>query len=796
MKQFLRRALLLAPWFMMTACNTDYNFDNISLEVTVGDTEGIVVPVGSTGEITLSSLLAESGLESDENGNYGFSIGDQMSHTLSLGTIDPITGLTPTIDPISASFIGNINATIPTFEGTKDLALPSGITSGMEIPEGFPLVGQEFLMHYDPHTFEGEFEVEIPEEIAAVKTIRFGAGGEGSLIDIQFDLGGLAGVSDKRHIDYFNIELPAGFTIEKVVGDDTYDYSSVYAGDGSSTPNHFHIEDFTMTGDHLKVDLLIKSVDLSGVTIGADRKLRIDEDVTYDLDFTGSLKAGTVTPVSPSVNISTTLELYDATIVTGDIRQSVSASEHLSQKISLPAEIKEIHSIALVDNTTGSTPTLELKLNIENSPVEDIVLDNVEISLPSYLRLSSQDAAWHYQEGKLTSTTPIQIATTGGEVTFGRFTLEGIGSLDINNGEADLSADLGIKADFVLPAGQDVTIRTQHDDITITPQNLISDLKVESVTGYVEPDLGDLLAPIEVELGDFSSSLEGIELDLNIASPVLRLNIDNPIGVGIDAVIAIDAYKAGAVAKSIATPTISILPADHTSIIITGEDSAVNYPDDAATRVYEVVGLSELIGLLPDKLIVTLDATTNKQTPHTITLQDSYTFNIAYSVEAPIAFSSAKNGHIAYTTTIEDVDLSDLKDIAVEVESLVLNINSRSTLPIDLALSLEMLDSEGEVIPSISATTVGTIKGTTTNEAEQAQSSISLAIDTPEGSSAFTEVARIKSVRCHLEGETLAGGALSKDQFIELGIALLLDKGITVDLGTIGGNKTDEAATE
>ena len=793
MRKFGHFSTLLAIALAAVACNTDYNFDNISLEVTVGDTEGITVPLGTTGEITLQSLLEESGIETDENGNYGFSFGDQMSYNVELGTIDPITGIIPTISPINASFIGNINAAIPTFEGTKDLALPAGITSGMEIPESFPLVGQEFQMHYDPHTFEGEFEIEIPEEIAAIKTIRFGANGEGSLVDIQFDLGGLAGVSDKRHIDYFNIELPAGFTVEKVVGDDTYDYSSVYAGEGSSTPNHFHIENYTMTGDHLKVDLLIKSVDLSGMTIGADRKLRIDEDVTYDLDFTGSIKAGTVTPVSPYVHISTSLELYDATIVTGEICENVSVSEQILQTLSLPAEIKEIHSIALVDNTTGGVPTLELKLNIENSPVEYIELDNVEISLPPYLRISSQEAAWNYQAGKLTSTAPIQIATTGGEVTFGRFTLDGIGALAINNGQVDLSADLGIKADLTLPAGQNLTIRTHHEDIVITPKIQLSDLRVESVTGFVEPDLSDLLAPIEIEIGDFSSSLEGLEMELNIASPVLRINIDNPIGVGIDATIQIDGYKAGAVAKTITTPTISILPADHTSIIITGEDSAINYPDDAATRVYEVEGLSELIGLLPDKLVLQLNAATNKEQPHTITLEDSYTFNIDYSVDAPISFSANKDGHITYTTTIEDVDLSSLADIEVEVESVVLNIASVSTLPIDLSLALEMLDAEGSPIQSIKASSTGTIEGTANVEAASSNCSVALNIEAPEGSSPFAELAKVKSIRCKIEGTTLAGGALNSNQYISLALSLLLPEGITVDLATLGGAAAEEA---
>ena len=139
MKQFLRTTLMLALPFIAASCNTDYNFDNISLEVTVGDTEGITVPIGSTGEITLESLLGESGIETDENGNYGFSFEDSMSYNFEIGNIAPISGLAPTISPVTASLIGDINSSAPTFEATKQLSLPSGVTAEMEIPSDFPL---------------------------------------------------------------------------------------------------------------------------------------------------------------------------------------------------------------------------------------------------------------------------------------------------------------------------------------------------------------------------------------------------------------------------------------------------------------------------------------------------------------------------------------------------------------------------------------------------------------------------------------------------------------------------------
>ncbi len=784
MKQLYRTLTLLALPLVVAACNTDYNFDNISLEVTVGDAEGIAIPLGETGEITLASLLEESGLETDENGTYGFSFDDSISYTAELGTIDPITGIAPTIDPVSASFIGNINATIPQMSASKELAFPSGVTGGMDIPASFPLLGQDFHMHYDPHTFEGEFEVEIPEQIASIKTIYFGDKGEGSIIDLQFDLGGMAGVSDKRLIEKFNIELPAGFTLEKVAGEPINDYVTIYPGEGSSTPNHFHIENYTMTGDHLTVDICVKSVDMSGHTISPNGILTISEDVTYDLDFTGSFKAGTVEAISPKVTVNANLALYEATFVTNDVTYLFEYNSPLSKSIEVPAEIKEIHSISILDNQTSKVPQLSLAMNIENAPVDMLGLKNVEITLPSYIQLATGQSGWSYQNGKLTGDFPE--IKTGGRIDLGTFDIVGIGQLDIQNGIIDLSSDIGLRAEIALPEGKEVTLRVTHEDMVIAPEILLPDLRVESITGVIDPDFGDLVEPIEVELGDFTKSLEGIELDLNIASPILTVSVLNPIGVGIDAIIQIDAYKDGAVAKTISTPIMTIEPAvgnepTRSELRIVGDPTVL--PEGLS--YYLVDGLTELIGLLPDKLVMTLSAETNKQQAHTITLQDSYTFEVDYSVEAPLAFSPMKEGHIRYTTTIEDVDLSSLKDVEVVIESLSVNIASESTLPIDLAMVVELLDENGAPIECVTSSTVGKIEGTTEAATKQSECSVTLNIQTPEGVSPFAEISRTKQVRCTLEGTTLAGGSLRPDQKIAAKLSLMLDKGITIDLGSL-----------
>ena len=113
MKHIFRTLSICVLPLLIAACNTDYNFDNISLEVTVGDTDGIAVPLGNTGTITLGDLLKEAGLETNEDGFYGFSYGDNFEYTAEVEALPSITGLIPTIAPITPCLVVSVHPLHP-----------------------------------------------------------------------------------------------------------------------------------------------------------------------------------------------------------------------------------------------------------------------------------------------------------------------------------------------------------------------------------------------------------------------------------------------------------------------------------------------------------------------------------------------------------------------------------------------------------------------------------------------------------------------------------------------------------
>lgn len=791
MKQLFRTLTLVVLPLLAVSCNTDYNFDNISLEMTVGDTEGISIPVGSTGQITLSSLLEGTDVGVTEDGYYGFEYGDSFEYTIELSnTIAPISGLIPTIAPIESQLLGSLNAEVPTFSAKKSIDFPEGISGGITITDTMlGLIGNTFSMHQDPHTFENSFEVEVPAEVAAVKEITFGPNGEGSHIDLTFDLGGLADVCKSCTIDNFNIELPAGFTLAKVEGTPESDYITISNGENSTTPNHIVIKDYTISGTTFSVSIIVKKIDLSNMEI-ENGVVNISQDVTYDLDFSGTLKAGTVEAVSPSVSIvADDLEVYKATIVAGKVEMEFNFSEQISESISVPEELVRIDYLEIAKAGTDGTQAPEFSVGVllEGAPMESVTLSDVVLTLPEFLDIEAPEG-WNYADGKLTTPSLTLLNNSTNDLL--KLTIKGIKSLPIAYNKLNLNSTIGLSAKAGIAEGSEITINTSAQHLKLTPIVTLDDISIVKVTGLIDPDLSDLLEPQVIELDEFTSALDGFDMDLNIASPVLSLIVENPIGVGIDASVKIKGYKDDYVINVLNSPVMTILPADGdtpttTHIIINGDAA----PDSPNYQLVQMDGFADLIASLPDKIEVQLSAETNKDRAHTLVLKSSYDFKVEYAVEAALKFDNEKDGHISYTVDVEDVDLSMLEDIDIIVESLVLKVATESTLPVDLTMGVEFLDEAGSPIECITATTEGKIEGSKSDTAKESECDITLTIAQNDSASSklspFAQIAQTKKIRCKLEGTTLAGCGLKPDQYISANISLLLDKGITVDLGSL-----------
>ena len=781
MKKIYRTSLLtVAAALALVGCNTDYNFDKLSLEVTVGDTEGIVVPLGGTGEIKLSELLTDTPLTPNEEGFYSFSTGDSFSYTVEVGTLPAISGIAPEIAPTTFEFMGNINTSLPTISGAHEVPLPSGITAGVTIPD--VLAGISAPLEVGPSTFANTFEVALPEQVASLGLVTFGANGQGSNAEVTFHLNNLADVTTGRTIEEFMIELPAGFTLA-----DNGTGGTVSKGEGSATPNRYTVTNKSITTGDFKIGFTIKSLDLSGATISGG-KVSFDADVKYGFKFNATTKAGYVSTTMPKVEISAGLSIHSITVKAGLVEHSVEVLESIDQTIDIPAEISRIDYLSVTDAANKSTkPVLNIKVGLQGAPMSKVELKGVKITLPPFIDVEAPNG---WTLGSDNSLTRSSLEILNGQTNeLLNLTIKGVKNINIASGKAALNGKVGITATASLPQGQDLTLDTSAKSITITPTIKLSDIAIEEVTGLIDPNLSDLIEPQEIDLSGISEALGDADIELNLCSPVMKLSVENPIGVGIDAVVKIIAYKGGSVSQMVVTPKLSIKGAvgatpTITNLILSGDAS-----DDPA--VTHIDGLSDIINSLPEKLTVELAAETNKDSAHKLILKDSYTFKANYSVDAALMFNAEKEGHINYSTVIEDVDLGSLADIELDVDKATLNVAAKSTLPMDAALQIEFLDGEGNIIPGVNVTSNGTINGSTTDEPATSTTAIVIELSQPDSSSALSPIALLaqtKAVRCTFTGTTLAGGGLSPNQYLSADLTVVLDNGITVDLDSLIGS--------
>lgn len=791
MKQLFRTLTLCVLPLLAAACSTDYNFDKVSLEVTVGDTSGIVVPLGEIEKTTIGELLQMSGadLPTDENGNYGYSEGNSenpLVTTISVGNIPNITGLTPTISPVTESLLGGFSAKIEPFIGTKDIGIPAALKNALGNNATLPqyvidLVGDTFPLSCDEYTFAEKFSITLPEQVASVKEVTF----DSSVLEVTFDLGGLAGVNKECTINTLYFEFPEGFVIKELEGNALNAYTEI------KNNNRFELkEPYTFTGSSVTIDIVLDRVSINK-SPDSNHNVEISEDVTFALDASIKVKAGDINiEALPCVAISVTPSIKNATITTNEITHNFEFLEQIETSIDIPDIVSSIDylNISNANSFDNSLPQFCVEVALAGSPVERLELRDVEISLPTFLDIETP-ANWNYADGKLT-TDKLEVVN-GQTNKLIELSLKGIKDLSIVDNKITLDSQIGLKATAAIAGGSELHIDTSAKELLLTPTITLDDLSITKVTGYIDPDFDNLLQIDPINLGDLSSSLgEGIDLELNIAAPVLKLEVENPIGVGIDADLTLVAYKGEDVVSTVTVEGLRILPAQTTIIAINGEAA----PDVPNYLTYEADGLADMIAALPERIEVQLNAETNKEKPHELVLQPEYTFTVIYSIDAAFKFDSEKNGTISYTEVIDEVDLSMLADIDVVVENLTLNVASESTLPIDLSMDIELLDENGDPIECIASKTVGKIEGTTTEEAKLSECSIILDIEAKDGVSPFAEIARTKNINCHLSGTTLAGGALNANQYIAAKLSLELGEGITIDLGSLLNAEDDDTA--
>ena len=177
----------------------------------------MTAPLGSTGKITLDSLLKDAGdsLKHDADGNYSFSYADEMIYDVEVGEIPAVTNLVPAISAQTVSLFGAINSSLPEIRQTNNLTIPDAITAlGGSVTELTLSYISEVEMPAQAFSVSQDLAITLPAELASIGTIEFGdaVNTNGSPLGVTVNFGSLTAITKNRAVT-FDLKLPAGVTL-------------------------------------------------------------------------------------------------------------------------------------------------------------------------------------------------------------------------------------------------------------------------------------------------------------------------------------------------------------------------------------------------------------------------------------------------------------------------------------------------------------------------------------------------------------------------------------------------------
>ena len=210
--------------------------------------------------------------------------------------------------------------------------------------------------------------------------------------------------------------------------------------------------------------------------------------------------------------------------------------------------------------------------------------------------------------------------------------------------------------------------------------------------------------------------------------------------------------------------------------------------------------IGELLKEIPDSIELNIEASTDRGETFIVEPQAEYELALDYDVIVPLEFGEDLKIVMDYTFPGDgDLDENDGQTDGTETgsdsegETLpsimgeLLNMNSlgiagsiESTLPLELALRLELLDSERKVIPS-EAMQIPIQAGSMTHPSV---SDLDVALKLAEGADG-TDLSYIK-MYFEVTSGNMAGEPVTEDSYIKATLKVKVPGGVTIDLRELG----------
>lgn len=429
-----------------------------------------------------------------------------------------------------------------------------------------------------------------------------------------------------------------------------------------------------------------------------------------------------------------------------------------------------------------TTSNSSLRLSYSGSAHRMNLAKGFKVTFPEYLSVSCENdprftidgnVLTFNQDVTINSGTTLEVPLTIDAIDFTKLD-EGEGLVErghlVMTGDIPVNGRAYLKADDFL-SEEDVTLE-MHTDMNL------GDIEFTEVTATVDPQIDITIDPVTIN--NLPNCLKDDDVRIDMTDPKIYFNVTNGSPVPVNFTADMLPYKEGRLLNTVAigdkdggTEPI-IIPAnvsDYTICLHRLEDGSGIEADDIIT----VPDLNNLVETIPDEIRTENIVVKAIQEKVTLEPGKDYGLNTDYNVSAPLQFNSGTE--IIYTDSLDDWN-GDIKDIDARLAEI--SLDAYNTIPLDMEMTADAIDTDGNIMSEITATVTGEINAGTAESPSTSKLTIRLE------SSAEGAMKRLDGITYRISAtvpEDMQGKVLNENQSLQLdNVVISVKGGITIDM--------------
>lgn len=648
----------------------------------------------------------------------------------------------------NAKAIGNdvLSTSIPTTAG-NDVTLNAGVKSKLEVKDySFTALARTIELKEEKY----DFSYDVDASIAEYGTVSIYPEGEPA-ISIQLDIPSTA-LNIKAGTDKgITVIFPDFIHFGTVPSTVNYDRNANSINIKGECPGVINLP-----VDHLTLDP-VRNGDkycINGqVSVSGEVVCEAAELNKADVDALKNIKVG-FTSTIPS------MAAKDVSLVKFEKEIEESFDICILSAKDLPDGIVSISEVVLKDVQAT------LDLSFKNLPeLNTDITVAAQISFPDVIKLDENDSRVKgstlsidgvIKDGKL-NVAPVKI------VNFD------LASYDFSSGK-DLTGSISVNGRFTA-LNPRANLKQLGGDIEIGINAGISDIEFEKISGKLDYDIQEFNETITLDgVPDFMKA-ENFKLDF--ANPHLLLKVKTNLGIPVDAnlsLIPVFDGKDGSPVNCLASLPVSSSAAETVTTNFWLAGSSKGCPSDCT---FIEADIRSLLLRIPDKFRLVLDAGVNSALEGVIEPESTYTLDVDYEFVAPLEFGNETN--IETEQIIDGLD-SEIGNL-LRKNSLKIGGTITNTMPLELLLSVELVDNGNNVIPMDTA--CEQVIKACASDGSASVTDLDLVLHRND-IEAMSNLAGLKLK--YKVTSPVAGVAVKEDSYLQATLNIALPEGYTIDL--------------